>query len=52
MKRDWFKFAMYYAIAFSSVIVTTQKIDWVTLVAANLAGLTSMKALDSNPNKK
>jgi hypothetical protein len=51
MKRDWFKFLTYFAIAAGTSIASAQTVDWRSIVIAAVAGFVAMKALDSNPNK-
>lgn len=52
MKRDWFKYSTYFAIAAGTSILSATTLDWRAFVASAVAGFVAIKALDSNPNKK
>jgi hypothetical protein len=52
VKRDWFKFLTYFAIAAGTSILAASTLDWRAFVASAVAGFVAVKALDSNPNKK
>lgn len=54
MKRDWFKLFQFFVIAAGSSIIGSGQLTPLAnaIIAALVAGFSSIKALDSNPNKK
>jgi hypothetical protein len=51
MKTNFYKYAVYFLIAFGGTLAASEDpVTWRTLVACLVSGLVAVKALGSNPN--